>query len=305
MMFTTRRPACLMLLLILAVMLGAAPRGGADEAPLSSTFFAMDTCTRRPFPKSGTTLADELDLLKELGYAGVSWSYPEDAAKVAELVTATKQRGMKLLAIYVGGDLTAGGLKMVDGFDAMLEALRGSDTLVWIHLTSKAFGKSDPAGDAVAVPALQKIAGRAAELGLRVALYPHANNWSERSSDVIRIVKKVDRANFGATFNLCHALMVGEEPRIPELVAQMTPKLFMVTINGADSGAAGTKWQRLIQPLGQGTYDPVPLLRQLRAAGYTGPIGLQGYGVPGDVRENLTASMAAWRRLSHEAAAGR
>jgi len=39
-------------------------------------------------------------------------------------------------------------------------------------------------------------------------------------------------------------------------------------------------------------------LKMLGEAGYTGPIGLQGYGVGGDARDNLTRSMQAWKKHS-------
>ena len=60
-----------------------------------------------------------------------------------------------------------------------------------------------------------------------------------------------------------------------------------MSINGADRDAAGTGWDRLIQPLGSGTYDMLPLLRKLAKLGYAGPIGLQGYGLHIAHREAL------------------
>jgi hypothetical protein len=54
----------------------------------------------------------------------------------------------------------------------------------------------------------------------------------------------------------------------------------------------------LIQPLDRGTYDVSQVLRLLRGMNYTGPIGLQHYGIGGDVRENLEHSMVGWKRLS-------
>jgi hypothetical protein len=89
---------------------------------------------------------------------------------------------------------------------------------------------------------------------------------------------------------------VGDEARIPELLAQAAPRLFVVTINGADAGAAGASWNRLIQTLDRGTYDIGIVLRKLRELRYTGPIGLQGFGIGGDIRDNLARSMAAWRK---------
>ena len=50
--------------------------------------------------------------------------------------------------------------------------------------------------------------------------------------------------------------------------------------------------------LDQGDFDVAGFLRKLRAAGYGGPVGLQCYGVKGDVEENLKANMAAWRKIA-------
>ena len=36
-------------------------------------------------------------------------------------------------------------------------------------------------------------------------------------------------------------------------------------------------------------------LKTLRQFGYTGPVGLQCFGLPGDVADGLAESMKAWR----------
>ena len=56
-------------------------------------------------------------------------------------------------------------------------------------------------------------------------------------------------------------------------------------------------WDRLIQTLDRGSFNVGQVLSSLRRAGYTGPIGLQSYGIPGDNRENLKRSMKAWREI--------
>ena len=82
------------------------------------------------------------------------------------------------------------------------------------------------------------------------------------------------------------------------MLAEAAPHLFLVTINGADSGAARTSWDRLIRPLDEGSFDLIPLLKKLRALNYSGPIGLQGYGVKLPPKDNLARSMVAWQKLS-------
>ena len=54
----------------------------------------------------------------------------------------------------------------------------------------------------------------------------------------------------------------------------------------------------LIQTLDRGSYDVGAFVRQLRAMGYTAPVGLQCYNLKGDQKENLRRSLAAWRQLS-------
>jgi hypothetical protein len=75
-----------------------------------------------------------------------------------------------------------------------------------------------------------------------------------------------------------------------------------VTINGADTGdTKAMAWNRLILPLGAGSYDVGAFLRKVRAAGYTGPIGFQGYGIKGSPREVLAKTMDAWKQLQADA----
>ena len=70
-------------------------------------------------------------------------------------------------------------------------------------------------------------------------------------------------------------------------------------ICGADGGpgAKGGGWDRLIQPLDQGTFDNYAFLREVVKRGYTGPIGLQCYNVKLPPKEHLTRSIEAWREF--------
>jgi len=181
--------------------------------------------------------------------------------------------------------------------------LKGRDTILGLLVTG---GKpSDPALDPRAVEVLREIADIAAEQGVRVALYPHTNDWLERVEDAVRIAKKVDRRNLGAMLNLCHWLKVGGEAQgLEPLLKDAAPHLFVVTINGADAGLGRRGgWDKLIQPLGSGTFDVYALLKTLRTVGYNGPVGLQCFGLRGDAREHLARSIAAWRKLQERLAA--
>jgi sugar phosphate isomerase/epimerase len=266
---------------------------------------------------------NELDTVKALGYDGVSWKTgkPADVAAAAEQI---QQRGLKLYAVYSYryAVLTKTNLVLDPQLEGVMKVLQNlphpsaqttarpasppngrgeaqeEGPILWLPINSKDFPVRSPAGDAVAVPALQRLADLAGKHGLRVAIYPHKGCWTERVQDAVRVAKKVNRKNFGVTFNLCHCLMAGDEAQIPKLLADAAPHLFLVTINGADGGAGKRTWNRLIRPLDEGSYDVNRVLKKLADLNYTGPIGLQGYGVKIPAKENLTRSMAAWRKLN-------
>jgi len=297
-----------------AVSLLGAVISGMGAAGLPNPFFAMDTGTR---DARHQTPEAQAKLLKELGYAGIGWS----PGQVPEMLAALDREDLKMFAVYTGLDLGGTNRHVPAPIVKLIHELEGRDTILWLYVTSKSYGPSDEAGDAEAVTVLTEIAALAKRAGVKVALYPHTGCWLERVQDAVRLANKVHRArvafikqgltsgarppqesahdNLGVTFNLCHCLKVGDEKRIPELLDQAKPYLFVVSINGADHAG---DWNRLIQTLDRGEFNVLPVLRKLKEIGFTGPIGLQHYGIQGDVSENLRRSMDGWKRLSAEAA---
>jgi sugar phosphate isomerase/epimerase len=70
----------------------------------------------------------------------------------------------------------------------------------------------------------------------------------------------------------------------------------MVSVCGADAGdTKQMNWDRLIQPLGKGSFDPYPLIRLLKDNGYKGIFGLQCYNIRQDCREALALSVKTWK----------
>ena len=272
----------------------------ADPSPpvRDGSLAAMDTLTKQPYPNSPTPLETQLDWVKAAGYSGIAWTAcpPEEAAR---LVRAADERRLRVEAIYYRIPVRKSGLEVPSDLDAVMAALSAHHSIVWLNLAStpEGFPVSSPEGDAVAVPALRKLADGARARGLTVALYPHTGDWVERVQDAVRVAAKAGHNNLGVTFNLCHCLRVGDEARLPDLLAEAAPWLKAVTVNGADAKAAGQPWDRLIRPLGQGDFDVAPVLASLDRLGYRGPVLQQGFGLKAPPPETLTASMAAWRKL--------
>ncbi len=240
------------------------------------------------------TLAQQADMLKELGYAGAGHLWLD---KVAERIETLDAAGLTLYQIYIRLNVAPGAKQPYDPkLKEILPPLKGRPTMLALLVSGGKPG--DQAGDARAVELLREIAGLAQPFGVRVVLYPHVGNWLEKVDDAIRVAGKVDRPNVGVMFNLCHFLKTGDEKDIPALLAKAGPRLMAVSINGSPTGAdvrAGKgSW---IAPLDEGDFDMAGLLRTLQAVGYKGPVGLQCYGIGGDAREHLARSMAAWRKL--------
>jgi len=246
-------------------------------------------------PKSPESQAK---MLAELGYAGIGYT---SFAGIPEMLKQLDANDLKMFTVYVGVSLDKG-KGTLPGLEDGVKALQGRDTLIWITVTSREFTPSSAVGDERAVEVIGQIADVAAKGKLRVALYPHANTYVERVEDAVRIARKAGRKNLGATFNLAHWLHEHREDNLVPLLQQAVPHLFVVTVNGAKSGGNG--WKELIQPLDRGDFDNARLLATLKHLGYEGPVGLQGYGIGGDVRDNLARSMKTWRTIRQKVATG-
>lgn len=255
---------------------------------LTNAFFVMDTATRGDNRKD---FEAQVKMVKDLGYAGWTISNVDD---FREMVKAADAGGVKLFAVYVQASVDDDAPPYDPRLKDILAALKGRQTIVWIYLRSNKFKPSSDAADGRAVATLEEIAGMAEQAGLRVALYPHFAFHVERVEHALRLVQRVRHRNVGITFNLCHWLRTEPEGDLDAVLRQAMPYLYLVTINGADRGAAS--WDRLIRVLGRGDFDVYAVLKTLRRLGYEGPIGFQGYGIKGDIRENLDATMKAWRQ---------
>ena len=262
-----------------------------DRDGLTNPFFAMDTGTIDEFHK---TAESQAEMLKELGYAGIGYWEREPNkgnAGLAEMLRVVNGQGLRVFSVYWTIKLEEPNEKFLPEILNSIELLHGRQTIIWLAITSDAYPKSSPAGDQRAVEIINCIADAAHEQGNTVALYPHAEFWLERIDDAVRLAKKANRRNVGVTFNLYHWLRTDGPENIDSVIKKAMPYLFAATINGTTPAGS-------IETLDKGTFDVYTFLKVLKQEGFTGPIGLQGNGIGGDVRDNLSRSIAAWRRFS-------
>lgn len=229
-------------------------------------------------------IAEQVELARRMGYEGLLYS---GTKQIPEMVEAHRTRGMKVLGIYTGINISDAKPAYDAGLPDAIRQLKGTGALITFTVSGAAAD-----GDEKAVPLIREVAAMAAGSGLKVALYPHYGMHVARIEDALRVRDKVARPNAGIVFNLCHWLRSGDEPNFDLRLRQALPHTLLVSVNGADHEG---DWDRLIQNLGQGTFDVKAFVRAWKAAGYTGPFGLQCYKITGSREENLKRSMAAWR----------
>jgi len=276
------------------LLLGAAlltPAAAAEPAsPKTNAFFAFCIDTHDAKKRN---LEQQAALLKELGYDGVGHLWLDN---IPERLKTLDAAGLKMFQITMTVDIAPGKQAYDPKFKEVMPFLKGRG--VQFVLLMNGLKPSDPAGDARAVEIIREMASLARDSGAQILLYPHSYMWLERIEDAVRVADKVDRPNVGVMFNLCHYLRVNKDRNYKPLLVQAMPRLWAVSISGADEFDDQPGWAHYIQPLGRGSFDMLAFLKTLRQLGYTGPIGLQCYGIGGDVRDTLAESMKAWRSYS-------
>jgi sugar phosphate isomerase/epimerase len=240
--------------------------------------------------------AQQARFARDYGFEGTVFDH---ARQIPERLEAVDEAHLQLFFLWMTVDLSHGSIVYEPQMESAIEALQGRATVIWIALQG-ADGGSDI--EDRAIKAVNRISDLAAQANLRVALYPHYGFYLARFRDVVRLAGRVDRSNVGVTFNLCHELRSGFDPEFPQLLKQAIPRLYAVTINGANRN--GQDWDTLIQPLGRGDYDVPRLVHTIVEAGYRGPFGIQCYGLKGDPAVYLKQSMAAWRAISRSVVPG-
>ena len=224
------------------------------------------------------TAEEEAKTLRAMGYSGVS-QVNVTAENLAKLISVYETHGLRVLSVYLDGSE-----KPVD--PNLVRPLK--DRAAMIELTIHRITPST-------VDAVRKTCEMAAEMKIRVALYPHLGFGVATMPQAMELIGKVNHPNLGVMFNLCHFLKSENPDDLEKVIAASGDRLFSVSTAGADT--LGKDWPELIRPLGEGNFPQQRLLKVLEENHYEGPITLQCFNVPGDKLTNLRASMAAWKEI--------
>ncbi|NQV36272.1 MAG: TIM barrel protein [Phycisphaeraceae bacterium] len=265
----------------------------SQDKQLDNVFYCFNNGIRT-LPNAPKSLADQAALIKKIGFDGLSGHISDDYWARRK---ALDKAGVGMPEIYWGMTLTDDGqIEYKEEIKEIIKDSKDLNLLVALFLNAKKYMNHKSEGDKIFADGIQALADFAASYHVDVAIYPHANNYSETLAHSVKMAKQINRRNVGVIFNTCHLLKVEGEEGWQEKAKQALPYLFMVSINGADSGETQKMgWDRLIQPLGQGTFDTYELVKFFKDNGYHGKFGLQCYNIKQDCKAALTQSMNTWR----------
>ena len=263
----------------------------SQKKELDNTFYVFNNSVRMPNAPKG--MDAQAELIKKLGFNGFAGHTNDD---YFERRAALDKAGLIMPEVYWGIDMdSTGKVAYKDGLMEIIKNSKGRDLLITLFSNAKFFMNKKEEGDLLLAKAIGELADFAAEYGVKIAIYPHVSNYCETSEHSVRLAKMAKRPNVGTIFNTCHFLKVEGEDGWEQKLINALPYLFMISINGADSGnTKEMNWDRLIQPLGEGTFDIYKLVKLAKDNGYNGLFGLQCYNIKQDCQTALTKSINTW-----------
>ena len=281
------------LFIIVIVGLVTVTYTGCAQKKLDNTFYAQNTLDG--FKNAPQTALEKARLLKTIGYDGLEGAGYKD---FFELKNALYKEGLGMPVNCVALNFEADGKlenTSANEIKAMIKA-SAKRAVINFYLHSNSYKDDKETGDKVVAAILRELSDYSASFGVKLCVYPHVGFYCETVAHSVKLAKMVGRKNYGAAMNLCHLLKVEGSEGIDGKIKEFAPFLFAVNICGADDGdTKQLDWDRLIQPLGQGSFDTYRFVKSLRDNGYSGPIGLQCYNLKGDAVETLTRSMKTWK----------
>lgn len=243
-------------------------------------------------PNAPADLFEQAALIKKVGFTAISGSRQENYFQFRK---ALDSFGLEMPEIYIELSID----QRIDHHDKELKKIirdsRDRDLLITLPINSKLYKHNKLEGDLKLVEMLTELADYAASYHVKLAIYPHFSLYCESIDHALKIARMAGRSNVGIVFNLCHFLKVEGQEQLNKAVTEAMPHLMMVSICGADSG--NTKqmgWDRLIQPLGSGSYNTYDFVKLLKDKGYHGKFGLQCYNINLDAQAAISQSINTW-----------
>jgi azurin/sugar phosphate isomerase/epimerase len=213
-----------------------------------------------PFDAAKRSPEARAEMVAKMGLQKVAYDWrQEHVAEFEREILAYQKHGIEMFAFW----------GMHDEAFRLFEKYKLHPQL-WIMM--KGTGDTQEAQIKTAAEGLLPILEKAKKIGSQVGIYNHGG-WGGEPENMIAVCdylkKNHGTDNIGIIYNLHHGH--SHLDRLPKAIEAMKPHLLCLNLNGMD--IEGDTKGRKILPLGVGTQD-VKVLRQIRASGYNGPIGI-------------------------------
>jgi plastocyanin len=213
-----------------------------------------------PFDNQKRTPEQRAAMVAKMGITKVAYDWrQEHVAEFEAEILAYRKHGIEYFAFWSQHDEA---FRLFEKYQLHPQ--------IWMMMTGK--GETQEAKVRSAAEGLLPSIAKAAKIGSKVAIYNHGG-WGGEPENMVAVCEylKAKHAvtNIGIVYNLHHGH--GHLARLDEALKLMLPHLLCVNLNGMD--VDGDAKGRKILPIGVGTQD-LKVLRQVRASGYAGVIGI-------------------------------
>jgi sugar phosphate isomerase/epimerase len=277
-------------MVLVVVIVNLTMPGVAQNKDFNNLFYCF--VNEMNLPNAPKSFEDQAILAKKIGYQAMSGSGEQN---YFEFRKALDRVGLAMPEIYIELNIDQGIAYKDSLLKKIIRDSKGRDLLITLPIVSKLYKNNPIEGDTKLVEILTPLADYAAAYQVKLAIYPHFSLYCESIQHALKIATMAARPNIGIVFNLCHFLKVEGEAQIEAALTQALPHLMMVSICGADAGdTKNMDWNKLIQPLGTGSFDTYRFVKLLKDKGYQGKIGLQCYNIKMNVSTALSLSLNTW-----------
>ncbi|HCN76474.1 MAG TPA: heme-binding domain-containing protein [Verrucomicrobiales bacterium] len=213
-----------------------------------------------PFDAKKRSPEDRAEMVAKMGIKKIAYDWrQEHVVEFEREILAYQKNGIEMFAFWGVHDEA---LRLFEKYKMHPQ--------LWVMM--KGTGDTQEAQVKTAAEGLLPILAKAKAIGSQVGIYNHGG-WGGEPENMVAVCEFLKKNhgtdNVGIVYNLHHGH--SHLDRLPKALEAMKPWLLCLNLNGMD--IAGDTKGRKILPLGVGTQD-VKVLRQIRASGYSGPIGI-------------------------------
>ena len=246
-----------------------------------------------PFDKMKRTPEQRAAMLKELGITQLAYDWrDEHLPTMEEEIRTLKKNNIKLKSVWFWINGGPGGT-LDRSNDFILKTLKSNDvkTELWLSFNNNFFANlSDDEKLRKAVAAIREINNKAKAIGCSLHLYNHGS-WFGEPENQVKIIESLGTKDIGIVYNFHHARH--QTNAFPRLLDVMKPYLTTVNINGMKEGGP------MIMTVGEGDRE-LQMLKQLKASGYTGSIGILSHVDDEDAKVVLKRNLEGFKKILKE-----